>query len=90
MTGNFKDDLNDDLDGLTDAQIGEIFNWRKFYEETYTHVGVVEGRFYDSKGQKTQALVDAEQREKNDLQVVQTPEFVPKMDIRLNFVLFFY
>lgn len=69
MTGNFKEDLNDNLDGLTDTQVAEIFNWKKFYDDSYTHLGVVEGRFYDSNGQKTAALIEAEEKEKNELNV---------------------
>ena len=58
ITGEFKNDLNDKVDDLQDAQIADLFNWKKFFDETYTHVGFVTGRFYDATGEKTEYLLN--------------------------------
>lgn len=59
-TGDFKNDLNDKIDDLTDQQVAELFNWQSTYEKDYIYMGLLEGAFYDSKGEKTQTLLDAE------------------------------
>ena len=61
VTGDFKNDLNDRIDDLSEAQVADLFNkWKKFYEKTYTHVGHVVGAFYDANGAKTEQLLKAE------------------------------
>ncbi len=60
MTGDFVKDLNDNIDGLSDAQIADLFNWKNFFDTTYTHMGVLMGRFYDEQGLKTDYLAKAE------------------------------
>ena len=52
--------MNDLIDDLSESQIAELFKWKKFYEDTYTFVGLLEGSFFDSEGKKTQLLLDAE------------------------------
>lgn len=49
--------------------MADIFNWKKFYDDTYTHIGVLVGRFYDSNGQKTQEMLDAEEKQNKNLAV---------------------
>jgi hypothetical protein len=49
VTGDFKKDLTDNLDGLSDAQVADLINWKQFYDTTYTFIGILEGRFYNSK-----------------------------------------
>jgi len=61
-TGNFKDDLNDNIEDFTEHQVGELFNWKKTYDDGYIYLGKLEGAFYDSNGQKTQILIDAEDK----------------------------
>jgi hypothetical protein len=61
VTGDFKNDLNDKIDDLSQSQVADIFNWKKFYETTYTHVGYVIGNFYGSNGEKTEQLLKAEE-----------------------------
>ena len=57
-TGNFKDDLTDNLDGLRPTEIGSIKGWHDFFVESqdYKYVGRVVGRFYDAEGNPTDAL----------------------------------
>lgn len=69
VTGDFKNDLNDNFDGLTDSQIADIFNWKKFYDDSYTHLGVLQGRFYDSNGEKTQEMLKVEEKEAQSQEV---------------------
>lgn len=60
-TGDFVNDLNDNIEDLTDSQVADLFNWKKTYDEgPYIFVGYLEGAFYDKDGQKKQVLLDAE------------------------------
>jgi hypothetical protein len=52
-TGKFENDLTDDLDGLGESNVADVFNWLEFFETTYTYVGKVVGRFYDHNGDAT-------------------------------------
>ena len=61
MTGDFKNDLTDKVDDLSESQIGELFKWKNFYDTSYKFLGVLEGRFYDSNGKKTEYLLKLEQ-----------------------------
>jgi hypothetical protein len=56
VTGKFKDDLTDDVDGLSESQIADLFNWQDFYEKNYKYIGKVNGRFYDADGVATPYL----------------------------------
>lgn len=60
VTGNFKDDLNDNVDDLSDSQIADLFNWKKTYDDGYVYQGVLNSRFYNSKGEKTEELLRLE------------------------------
>jgi hypothetical protein len=47
LPGNFKDDLNDNLDGLDSEQLGQLDYWENFYNDhqEYVYVGdMVKGR----------------------------------------------
>jgi hypothetical protein len=74
VTGDFTKDLNDKIDDLTDSQVADIFNWKKFYDDTYTHVGYVVGAFYDESGAKTEQLLRAEQALGNQKKVEQSTQ----------------
>ena len=72
VTGDFKNDLNDKVDDLSQSQIRDLFNWKSFYAKSqYTHLGVLEGRFYDSEGQKTEYLIGLEKVNDNQIQTEQ-------------------
>lgn len=60
MTGDFQNDLNDRIDDLSGSQIADLFNWKNFFDTTYTHVGYLIGRFYDKEGVKTEYYLNAE------------------------------
>lgn len=64
VTGDFKNDLNDDISDFTPAQHAEVLRWREFYEnhKHYTFVGKVIGRFYDETGRPTDLLREMEQK----------------------------
>jgi len=49
------------VDDLSESQIGELFKWKNFYDTSYTFLGVLDGRFYNSNGQKTDYLLNLEQ-----------------------------
>lgn len=68
VTGNFKDDLNDKVDDLSQAQVRDLFNWKSFYDKTYTYLGLLEGRFYNNEGQKTEYLLNLEKLNDNQIQ----------------------
>jgi len=54
VTGEFDEDgLTDDLEGLSPLQLGEIENWVKFYNDDYTYVGKLIGRYYNKDGSPT-------------------------------------
>lgn len=62
-TGDFVNDLNDLIEDLSDQQVSELFNWKSTYDDgPYTFLGHLEGAFYDSNGQKTPTLLEAERK----------------------------
>lgn len=56
-TGNFTDDLTDDLTGLSSEKLLSIVEWLAFYAESdYEHIGVLAGgAFFDDSGRQTDA-----------------------------------
>ena len=48
-------DSLDDLTGITTKDCNALFSWLKFFRnhKRYTHVGYLQGRFYDSQGNPT-------------------------------------
>ncbi|CAF0705134.1 unnamed protein product [Brachionus calyciflorus] len=68
VTGDFKNDLNDQVDDLSNSQVKDLFNWKSFYDNSYTHLGVLDGRFYNSKGEKTENLLKLEKINEAEIQ----------------------
>ena len=71
LTGDFKNDLTDNLDGIADSMYGEIENWENTYAKSadYKQVGVLCGNFYQCVGDKepgkpTEKLLHAREMEK--------------------------
>eukprot|EP00736_Rhodelphis_marinus_P006588 Rmarinus@m.12085 len=63
VTGKFsEEDLTSDVSALSPLDMVGLKGWLDFYHETYTFLGVVDDRFYDSEGEKTKALIDAEEK----------------------------
>jgi hypothetical protein len=60
VTGDFQNDLNDEILDLSESQIADIFNWKDFYDKTYDFVGLMIGKFYDERGAKTEYMIKAE------------------------------
>lgn len=58
VTGKFKDDLNDDVRGLSPENMRGLIEWRTFYRNhaSYRYVGKVVGNFYSSKGHASPLL----------------------------------
>lgn len=54
VTGEFNEEgLIDDVSELSPLQLGELDGWVKFYEEAYTYVGKLIGRYYTREGSPT-------------------------------------
>lgn len=54
VTGQFDEEgLTDDVEGLSPLQLGEIEGWIKFYNDEYTYVGKLIGRYYNKDGSPT-------------------------------------
>lgn len=68
-TGKFVEDLNDNLDDLSESQIADIFQWQEFFEKTYTFVGLISGRFYNSNGEASISLKHARSLYENSKKV---------------------
>lgn len=64
-TGDFTNDLNDKIDDLTEQQVADIFNWKSNFDEKYIFLGHLEGAFYQSNGEKTKSLLEAEKKFKS-------------------------
>lgn len=71
ITGEFEEfnESSDDVMSLKPGEVLSLYDWKKFYDKEYIHVGSAIGRFYDNSGAKTpyhykldaiadQALVD--------------------------------
>eukprot|EP01025_Chloroclados_australasicus_P031009 TRINITY_DN3127_c0_g3_i3.p1 TRINITY_DN3127_c0_g3~~TRINITY_DN3127_c0_g3_i3.p1 ORF type:complete len:608 (-),score=45.67 TRINITY_DN3127_c0_g3_i3:490-2055(-) len=58
ITGDFQNDLNDNVSDFDPGKSKGLVEWRDFYRthETYTFVGVVEGLFYDKQGKELELL----------------------------------
>jgi len=66
VTGDFTDKgLTDDLSSLTPEQVHGIFDWiDNTYNKQYIYKGKLIGRFYDSEGKETPALLMARNHKK--------------------------
>ncbi|XP_019249237.1 PREDICTED: membrane-associated progesterone-binding protein 4 [Nicotiana attenuata] len=72
VSGNFTGDgLTDSLHGLSSAEVKSIVDWRDFYFRTYTFVGKLVGRYYDSEGNPTKYLKGAEAKAARGAQLME-------------------
>ena len=76
VTGDFTNDLNDNLDGLSESQIGEIYRWKSFYDQTYDFIGILQGRFFDANGEKTNYLLEIEKLNQKNIQVIKNLKYI--------------
>ncbi|XP_023918557.2 membrane-associated progesterone-binding protein 4 [Quercus suber] len=61
VSGNFTGDgLTDSLQGLSSSEVKSVVEWRDFYFRSYTFVGKLVGRYYDSQGNFTKYLKGVE------------------------------
>lgn len=62
VTGKFvKEEATDDVKGLSPEEMIAIKEWLDFYRKDYTYIGKLIGRYYDSKGNPTEALKEAKE-----------------------------
>ncbi|CAN6929235.1 unnamed protein product [Brassica oleracea var. botrytis] len=72
VSGNFTGDgLTDSLHGLSSSEVKSIVDWRGFYARTYTPVGKLVGRYYDSQGNPTKHLKGAEAKASRGAQLME-------------------
>jgi hypothetical protein len=64
VTGDFENDLTDDIADLSAEDVASIHHWREFYEtsQDYKFVGKVIGRFYNDHGEALPLLIESEKR----------------------------
>lgn len=62
ITGDFVNDVTDDVSSLDAAGCHGLVGWLKFYHETYPRLGKLVGRFYDASGQPTAELASVQAR----------------------------
>ncbi|XP_042961918.1 membrane-associated progesterone-binding protein 4 isoform X2 [Carya illinoinensis] len=61
VSGNFTGDgLTDSLRGLSSSEVKSVVEWRDFYFRSYTFIGKLVGRYYDSHGNPTKYLKGVE------------------------------
>lgn len=53
ITGKFEDELTDNVDDLSPADLVSLVEWKDFYHKEYKYVGKLDGYFYNSKGEMT-------------------------------------
>ncbi|XP_031105566.1 membrane-associated progesterone-binding protein 4 [Ipomoea triloba] len=72
VSGNFTGDgLTDSLRDLSSTEVKSIVDWRDFYFRTYTFVGKLVGRYYDSDGNSTKYLKGAEAKAARGAQLLE-------------------
>uniref|UniRef100_A0A1J3IJT2 Membrane-associated progesterone-binding protein 4 n=2 Tax=Noccaea caerulescens TaxID=107243 RepID=A0A1J3IJT2_NOCCA len=72
VSGNFTGDgLTDSLRGLSSSEVMSIVDWRGFYTRTYTPVGKLVGRYYDSQGNPTKHLKGVEAKASRGAQLME-------------------
>ncbi|XP_048328803.2 membrane-associated progesterone-binding protein 4 [Ziziphus jujuba] len=72
VSGNFTGDgLTDSLQGLSSTEVKSVVEWRDFYFRTYTFVGKLLGRYYDSDGNPTKYLKGAEAKARRGSQLLE-------------------
>jgi len=59
VTGAFLEaEPNDNLEGLTPAQVHEVYRWMLFYRKSYIPVGRAVGRYFNANGEPTAERLD--------------------------------
>lgn len=72
VSGNFTGDgLTDSLQGLSSAEVKSVVDWRGFYFRSYTFVGKLVGRYYDSQGNPTKYLKGVEAKAARGAQLLE-------------------
>lgn len=72
VSGNFTGDgLTDSLRGLSSTEVKSIVEWREFYFRSYTFVGKLVGRYYDSEGNPTKSLKGVEAKAARGTQLLE-------------------
>ncbi|KAG5252575.1 membrane-associated progesterone-binding protein [Salix suchowensis] len=72
VSGNFTGDgLTDSLHGLSSTEVKSIVEWREFYFRSYTFVGKLVGRYYDSEGNPTKSLKGVEAKAARGTQLLE-------------------
>ncbi|XP_062107058.1 membrane-associated progesterone-binding protein 4 [Humulus lupulus] len=72
VSGNFSGDgLTDSLRGLSSSEVKSIVEWRDFYSRSYTFVGKLVGRYYNSEGNPTKYLKGAEAKAARGAQLLE-------------------
>ncbi|KAL6137093.1 hypothetical protein ACLB2K_062388 [Fragaria x ananassa] len=75
VSGNFTGDgLTDSPSGLSSQQVKSIVEWRDFYFRSYTFVGKLVGRYYDTKGNPTKYLKGVEAKAARGAQLLKKQE----------------
>ncbi|CAN6574029.1 hypothetical protein ACFX13_046691 [Malus domestica] len=75
VSGNFTGDgLTDSLRGLSSTQVKSVVEWRDFYFKSYTFVGKLVGRYYDSQGNPTKYLKGVEAKAARGAQLLEKQE----------------
>lgn len=72
ISGNFTGDgLTDSLVGLSSTEVKSVVEWRDFYLRTYTFVGKLVGRYYNSEGNPTKYLKGVEAKAARGAQLME-------------------
>ncbi|XP_062158955.1 membrane-associated progesterone-binding protein 4 [Alnus glutinosa] len=72
VSGNFTGDgLTDSLHGLSSTEVKSVVGWRDFYFRSYTFIGKLVGRYYDSQGNSTKYLKGVEAKAARGAQLLE-------------------
>ncbi|KAL5730141.1 Membrane-associated progesterone-binding protein 4 [Ranunculus cassubicifolius] len=72
VSGNFTGDgLIDSLNGLSSSEVKSIVDWRDFYLRSYTFVGHLVGRYYNTQGDQTKYLKGVEAKAARGAQLLE-------------------
>ncbi|KAF8007604.1 hypothetical protein BT93_K1570 [Corymbia citriodora subsp. variegata] len=72
VSGNFTGEgLTDSLRGLSSSEVKSVVDWRDFYFRSYTYVGKLVGRYYDSQGNPTKYLKGVEAKAARGAQLLE-------------------
>jgi len=89
VSGDFTEKgLVDDVSSFTLEQIGGVDHWRKFYRDSanYKKVGVLEGTYFNSKGEptseRTEAMKKIEQGQKQQDEIAEQKKKHPSCNMR--------